>query len=508
MKNRSILILGAVMGIAILFLIVLQLYWLRNALKDKEKQFDQVVLRTLSEISNKIEQQETYELITGEIPQPHGFGQQVDKKPDGTLPEPAASDSLVHINQDIVIHQQDGNYYADITLTHENKQTPQPDTADIGSTGDKSYRQVLLEKQKYIGMVLDRMFSGTPDIEKRITANELEAMLTELLLDYGLDIRYEYAVSKHNTLLAYQSEGYHPEKLSSIYRVKLFPNDYEAQDNYLHIYFPERQKYIIKSLGFMGISSALLTLFIVSTFGITLYVIFRQKVLSEMKSDFVNNMTHELKTPISTISLASQMLGDTSIPETAKNTGRISTIIAQESKRLSHQVEKVLQMAAIDKGNLSLKTNEVDIHSVIESVVGNFMLQIENRGGLLIPSLHADNYIIMADTTHITNVISNLLDNAVKYSDKTPEVYIETRNSENYLEVSVKDNGIGISKNNQKKIFDQFYRVPTGNVHNVKGFGLGLNYVKKIVEAHRGSIRVESEPGIGTRFTISLPLNT
>ncbi len=227
-----------------------------------------------------------------------------------------------------------------------------------------------------------------------------------------------------------------------------------------------------------------------------------------MKSDFVNNMTHELKTPISTISLASQMLNDKSIASSEKNYDRISGIISDESKRLGYQVERVLQMAKFDQGDLKLQFEDVSAHEIIESVITNFYLQVEAKNGMLIPSLHADVDTILADPTHITNVISNLLDNAVKYTSENPEIYIGTRNQDHELIISVRDNGIGISKSNQRRIFDKFYRVSTGNVHNVKGFGLGLSYVKKIIEEHQGKIRVDSELGSGTTFSINLPLKS
>lgn len=225
-----------------------------------------------------------------------------------------------------------------------------------------------------------------------------------------------------------------------------------------------------------------------------------------MKSDFVNNMTHELKTPISTISLASQMLSDSSIPVAEKSYNRISDIISEESKKLGFQVEKVLQMAKFDQGKIKLQFKEVSIHEVIESVITNFVLQVDSKQGMLIPSLHADNDLVLADFGHISNVLSNLLDNAVKYTPEKPEIFIETRNVYKKILIVVRDNGIGISKSNQRRIFDKFYRVSTGNVHNVKGFGLGLSYVKRIVKEHHGTITVESEPGEGTVFKVNIPL--
>ena len=225
-----------------------------------------------------------------------------------------------------------------------------------------------------------------------------------------------------------------------------------------------------------------------------------------MKNDFVNNMTHELKTPISTISLASQMLNDKSIPDEQKNMAQISRIIQTESKQLGFQVERVLQMAIFDHGQLKLKLEEIDLHDVIETVAQNFLLQIDKRAGKLEFTPEAEETVVRGDVMHLTNVISNLIENAMKYTRQTPRIGIATRNERGTIVISVSDNGIGISKEDQKRIFDKFYRVPTGNVHNVKGFGLGLSYVKLIVEKHRGTIQIKSEPDKGSRFDINLPL--
>jgi signal transduction histidine kinase len=216
-------------------------------------------------------------------------------------------------------------------------------------------------------------------------------------------------------------------------------------------------------------------------------------------------MTHELKTPISTISLAAQMLNDKSIPVERKNLNYLGGVIADESKRLGLQVEKVLQMAIFEKTKLKLKLKDIDIHQIIDKVASNFKIQIDNAGGNLQCQLSASDYTICADEIHITNVIINLLDNALKYRNGHPSIILSTQSATNGIIIAVKDNGIGISRDNLKRIFDQFYRVPTGNIHNVKGFGLGLSYVKKITEAHGGKIWVESTMGEGSVFSIYLP---
>jgi two-component system phosphate regulon sensor histidine kinase PhoR len=250
----------------------------------------------------------------------------------------------------------------------------------------------------------------------------------------------------------------------------------------------------------------ILTLIIIGIFVFTLQIILRQKKLSQIKNDFINNMTHELKTPISTISLASQMLKDNSLIHSPSTIDHISGVILDESKRLSGQVEKVLQMAVFNEGKIKLKFTEIDLNQIVSSAAANFEIRVTTSEGTLETSLLADNPMINGDEIHITNVIYNLLDNAEKYSKENPRIEISTENKSDWVIVQIKDYGIGISKENLSQIFERFYRIPTGNVHNVKGFGLGLSYVKRIVEEHHGKIKVESTVGKGTKFRIYFPV--
>lgn len=227
-----------------------------------------------------------------------------------------------------------------------------------------------------------------------------------------------------------------------------------------------------------------------------------------MKADFVSNMTHELKTPIATISLAAQLLNNPDVPAERKNYTQLGNIIADESKRLGLQVEKVLQMSIFERGNMNLKFKEIDLHSIISKVAMHVNLQVQARHGALVLELNATDHHLTADEVHITNVVNNLLDNALKYSPSVPMITITTSSSRTGIQFAVADQGLGISSEHQKKIFEQFYRVPTGNVHNVKGFGLGLSYVQKIVEAHDGKIWVESELNNGSTFFVYLPFDT
>jgi two-component system phosphate regulon sensor histidine kinase PhoR len=273
------------------------------------------------------------------------------------------------------------------------------------------------------------------------------------------------------------------------------------------VFFPKRSGYLLKSTGIMVIPTIILTSMLVAVFAYTIMIIFKQKKLSQIKNDFINNMTHELKTPISTISLASQMLQDDTISNTPKTIAHISNVINQESKRLGYQVEKVLQMAIFNEGRLKLRFHLFDLNDLVRNVIMSFDIRIKNKNGILKTELQETKEQVYGDEVHITNVVFNLLDNAVKYSNEIPEITVSTVCLKESVVLSVADKGIGIPKEHQDQIFERFFRVPTGNVHNVKGFGLGLSYVKKIVDAHNGKITVESTVNKGTKFSIYFPLN-
>lgn len=276
---------------------------------------------------------------------------------------------------------------------------------------------------------------------------------------------------------------------------------------FVNIFFPTLDNYIFSSVKFM-IPSIIFTVVLLITFIFTIYIIFRQKRLTEIKNDFINNMTHEFKTPISTISLAAQMLNDPAVGKSPVMFKHISGVINDETKRLRFQVEKVLQMSMFERQSVTLKKKEIDAHELINGVVNTFRLKVEKNNGTLEAELNAQDPVIFVDEMHFTNVVFNLLDNAVKYKspDRDIALKIRTWNESGKLCISIEDNGIGIKKENLKKIFDKFYRVHTGNLHDVKGFGLGLAYVKKIIADHKGSIRAESELNVGTKFIITIPL--
>ena len=326
------------------------------------------------------------------------------------------------------------------------------------------------------------------------------------LFNNGIDIPYHFSVTDRDGKEVYRCSDYvHDDE--KIYSRLLFEKDPPAKMGFVNIFFPTLDNYIFSSVKFM-IPSIIFTVVLLITFIFTIYIIFRQKRLTEIKNDFINNMTHEFKTPISTISLAAQMLNDPAVGKSPVMFKHISGVINDETKRLRFQVEKVLQMSMFERQNVTLKKKEIDAHELINGVVNTFRLKVEKNNGTLEAELNAQDPVIFVDEMHFTNVVFNLLDNAVKYKspDRDIALKIRTWNENGKLCISVEDNGLGIKKENLKKIFDKFYRVHTGNLHDVKGFGLGLAYVKKIIADHKGSIRAESELNVGTKFIITIPL--
>jgi two-component system, OmpR family, phosphate regulon sensor histidine kinase PhoR len=306
-----------------------------------------------------------------------------------------------------------------------------------------------------------------------------------------------------------KSNGYQPQKDEKVQKTEK-KLSWKQDGHYFTVLFPELKK---KHITTVAVDSSpwwyLATIIVVVMFFFTfaIIVILRQKRLSEIKNDFINNMTHELKTPISTIGLSSELLLRGDFREDPEKLKRYAEIIFKENKRLEGQVERVLNVAKLDKHQITLKKDLCNIHELLEDAKDSFDLNQTDAGGNITMELNATNYKIHVDPVHITNVIYNLIDNAVKYSGQTPEITIQTKNDDNWFYISVSDKGIGIKREDYKFIFDKFYRVPTGNLHNVKGFGLGLFYVKLIVEQHGGKVSVKSSVGKGSTFSIQLPLN-
>lgn len=358
-------------------------------------------------------------------------------------------------------------------------------------------------KAELVKNVLTDVIHGSRDIYERLDRQTLDTLLKKELRSRGISIPYQYGVkNSSNMIFSSFAVNYTPELLKKAYKVLLFPNDLQPQNHFLYVYFPDTQGFILRNMWSVFLSSVLLFLAVGGVFYSSISTMLKQKKLADIKNDFINNMTHEFKTPISTISLAVEVMKDSDVKKDNVKMNRYLNIIQDENRRLGTQVEKVLQMALLDKGEVKLRLDSVDIHETIEQVLTNLSVQIEQKNGIVNLELEADNSEIVADEVHLTNIIYNLLDNANKYSPENPEITIRTENVGNLLKISISDKGIGMTKDQVARIFERFYRVPTGNLHDVKGFGLGLSYVKKMVELHNGQIVVESKLGEGSKFEI------
>lgn len=380
------------------------------------------------------------------------------------------------------------------------------------SEASKSMREMVKNRYVYQKALLDEVVysilytASEKPLKERVNFRMLDQDIKAELMNNGINIPYHFTVSTQDGQEVYRCLDYSDEGEEYSYSQLLYRNDPQQKSGVVRIHFPTMNSYIFSSVRFM-IPSIIFTLVLLVTFIFTIAVIFRQKRLTEIKNDFINNMTHELKTPISSISLAAQMMNDEAVTKSPTMIKHIGGVVNDESKRLRFLVEKVLQMSMFDDRTAIFKKKELDLNEMVENIANSFTLRVEHTGGRINTLVEAENSKIYVDEIHFSNVIHNLMDNAVKYKKEGEPLVLEvhTWNADGRLMLSVKDNGIGIKKENLKKVFDKFYRVHTGNVHNVKGFGLGLAYVKKIVDLHKGEIKVESVYGKGTKFTISLP---
>jgi two-component system phosphate regulon sensor histidine kinase PhoR len=375
---------------------------------------------------------------------------------------------------------------------------------------EKFVHQLLNERQlrfEQLMMQIEAEFmQNAIPIENRFDVTTISNILQKSLLSYGLDLDFEFAITDDDYNIKLRSENFDISRKKEFYKYNMAPENIFSNPNLFLVDFPNKNMYAIESIHGQVITSILFTLLFIATFGISLYALIRQKNLSEIKNDFINNMTHEFKTPIATIKLATASLKSTKYSDNPKVLSNMLDIIAQETSRMNHHIEQVLQMAVLDKKNLEVKKHKENINEIVQDVINNTELVVSEKGGTITFISIDDNVFLNVDRDLLTNAFNNLLDNALKYSKDTPEIKITTFIERDKFHIAFKDNGIGMSKEAQAKIFDRFYRAPTGNVHNIKGFGLGLNYVKEIIIAHKGTINVRSCPGKGSTFTVILPL--
>ncbi len=358
-----------------------------------------------------------------------------------------------------------------------------------------------------------------PSVIQRFSKEEISKIIRESLdRNNLLNVPFEYAITQNSiTADEIQSENFYKYYIDTVHNthhiIQLVAPEGSNLENlsleeYLIIIVPHQKNIILREITWFILGAVLFTLIITTAFFVTIRTLIRQKKLSEIKSDFINNMTHEFKTPLATISLAVDALKNEKVSTDKEKGNYFISVIKEENKRMNKQVETILQAALLDKQEIQLNLKLFDAHKMIQTAVQNIELPIAEKGGKLEIQLGAEKHMILADEVHFTNVINNLLDNAVKYSKENLLIRLTTSNHGNHLKIRIEDNGIGMNKETLSRIFEKFYRAHTGNIHNVKGFGLGLSYVKTMVDAHKGHIKAESSPGKGTVFMLSFPLKS
>jgi len=356
----------------------------------------------------------------------------------------------------------------------------------------------------------------TPTVEEKFTPQEIQEKIKKALEKVNLnDLKFEYGVTNTNDDYEMYSKGFEKAFWDTTNNIRryfpILPEnelDIEGVVNFEHlvIVVPDFKRQIWTSLRWVIIGAVVFMLVIIAAFYVTVKTLLNQKKLSEIKSDFINNMTHEFKTPLATISLAVDALKNEKVQANPEKAKYFTGIIKEENIRMNKHVETILQAALLEKQELQLHLVPLSVHEIIQNTIDNFELQLNTQQGNIELFLNAKNDVISGDEVHFSNLVSNLVDNAIKYSKDKPELKIYTHNTKNYLVLRVEDNGIGMSKESVKRIFEKFYRAHTGNLHNVKGFGLGMSYVKTVVDAHKGKIKVESVLGKGSAFTVEMPL--
>lgn len=514
MKKKTIWTIAVIMGLSFILLLFLQLTYIREMANMKKEQFDESVNRALYQASRNLELNETLRYLEKDVRETERKENNQGNGSTGAQKDAADSSSRRTANS-----FRGSNYLTFRMKMKMDNPVKMPkamiliNDKNSNNAASRSLQEIV--KNRYVyqkalvdEVVMNMLYSASDKpLKERVNFKILDQDIKAELINNGVNIHYHFIVTTQDGREVYRCPDYSDEGSEFTYTQVLFRNDPSSKMGVVKVHFPDINSYIFSSIKFM-IPSVFFTLILLVTFIITLVLVFRQKRYNEIKNDFVNNMTHELKTPIASISLATQMLNDDSVTKSEKMRKHLVGVITDETKRLRFLVEKVLQMSMFDRKKSSFKKKHLDLNEIVESIANSFSLRVEHTGGKINVDIGAVDSDIYVDEVNFQNVIFNLMDNAVKYrkTDEPVDIYLKTWNDDKWLYLSVHDTGKGIKKDDLKKIFEKFYRVGTGNVHDVKGFGLGLAYVKKVVDLHDGEIKVDSEYGKGSTFTIKLPV--
>lgn len=525
MNRKLFVLLVILMSLSLMGIIFVQVYWIKTSVEDKEEQFKSTVKDVLAKVVDRVERRELQE-----------YSDQLAQAIDSAgQPKAAQWREFLYVERDIssdertfyshgileedydvssLFFDNDGDADTTTITNYTSKRTTTVLKEEIGLDG-KSFAMSPIQKLEKIGgltkfekLQIEDVFleaAKRKPIHRRVNTQELELLISQELDDRGIDIGYEYGVFSRGFPTKIKSKKFDFGE-TTMYETPIF-RDTEGNTNFsLLLSFPEKKKFLIRNILGMAILSLLFTLVIVVAYASAIYQLIRQKQISEIKSDFINNMTHEFKTPIATINLAVEAIRNPASINDKDKVLRYLGMIRDENKRMHAQVENVLRISKLEKNQLDISKDRVRLHDIINDAVSHVDLIVKDRGGYIETHLEAERDEVVANDMHFTNVVVNILDNAIKYSPEAPKIDVYTEVAKNHIVIKVQDQGAGMSKAVLKKVFEKFYREHTGNIHNVKGHGLGLAYVKRIVDDHQGEVYAESEKGKGSTFYIKLPL--
>jgi len=558
MNKNKIIILSACMAIALIGIIAMQVNWILHDYHLKEQQFNQRVNDALTAVAIKLEKKEAFNIFSNSFVTINNDSifslfrerkmldqewQGLDSTTEDSIVNKLAPETSIRptppmepplppdfynqddYNNDFIKMEIKYSGGRKITIRHNRQEITLDDSSKSNTHNAVKFLSLkadILEKQrakieakinswnKVMQNLAFEFISDEKTIEDRIKPFQLDSILKTELSNRGITTPYQFGVINvgENKIMSTNSPENKNALLKSRYKTDLFPNDLLAKPILLSLHFPQSLSYVLSTMWVMLISSSLFILVMLFGFSFTIYTIFRQKKLSDIKNDFINNMTHEFKTPIATISLATDAVNSPAVSKNTESVHRYMNIIKEENQRMHKHVENILQLALFDRKHINLNLVEFDIHEMIQKAIEQIKLQVEVKGGKIETNLNAAQYHLLGDYDFIFNSIINLLDNAIKYTPANPIISIATENIQNNIRLLISDNGIGMSREVQKNIFEKFYRAGTGNIHDVKGYGIGLSIVKAIAHAHNGEIKVlKSIKGVGTTMKLLLPLN-
>jgi two-component system phosphate regulon sensor histidine kinase PhoR len=510
------------MSIALIGIITVQVFWIKNTIQITEVQFTSNVRFALAKVSEDIKEHEFNEFYIDISERFKDEGKKLKytdvrnyiyEKIDTTNKERFTySQSIIEENYKVPseFFENDSVDFKEI-FSKEEIVIVKDQTVDNQVNGVEPPEERYVKIGRFDGAEksqLERVFDISRrklPVHQRVSNKEISYRLDRELKSKGIDTDFKYGIYS-NGLATQVKSGYFRKELGKSYMVPMFVDTEGNSDFQLFVTFPEKKDYILSSIFKLLLLSAFFILIIILAFVTALYQLIRQKQISEIKTDFINNMTHEFKTPIATINLALDAIKNPKIIGDEEKVKRYVNMIRDENKRMHTQVENVLRISKLEKNQLDVEKEVIDMHDIIDEAITHVELLVKDKGGYIKTHFKAGFTEVLGSEFHLTNVIVNMLDNGIKYSEEAPKIDISTDNSDKYVVIKIKDQGIGMNKNIQKLVFKKFYREEKGNIHNVKGHGLGLSYVKKIVEIHQGEIYVESEKGIGSTFTLKLPL--